>query len=264
MIFFDPETGRAWFAIHESRAKRGYWVEGEPRPGVSEEDPLRYQRHTMQELIDAGAAHDHGYRMPDAAREVYEEKRKAIAAAGDRGAAADVGIQAGVTRHTLLGRKREYKRMAYYSMRDEIESALEAAGVSDADIDHYLNAWDDDQTIRIEQDTDDGNVRYRLYDETNRQIGREYDLDELNEIATAGSDLEGAFSEYKDRREIADELVAQIESAGLRVQDLGFAPADVAGMLDEVREAFSERSAILSERDEYEAVDLDELEDLPF
>ena len=231
MIFHDPETGQPWFVVRQSRNKRGYWREGEPRPGVTEDDPPRYRKHTLAELLEAGAAADIGMGTEDAAKQVYEMKRRAIREVRDRGALADAGIQAGVTRHTLLGRRREIKRMAYYTRRAEIEDALRSAGLDDDEIAEYLDTWDNDADIRIVENREGGRTFFQLYDETNKQIGRDYDLAELQEIATLGTELEAEFGEWKERQEEARALLDQLEAAGVTVEELGFDPADVPDML---------------------------------
>lgn len=241
--------------------ERGYWVEGEPRPGVSDEDPRRYRRHTMQDLVDAGYALDPGLSMDQAAADLYVEKHKAIREFGSRGAAADVGIQAAVTRHTILGRRREIKRMAYYSQRQEVEDGLQAAGLSEQDIGDALQAWDDETDIRVVESRDRGELVYTLYDDHDKTIGRPYTWTELEDAAILGTAMEDEFREYRQREQMARELTEEIEAQGLTVSELGFTGDEVAGMLDEVRDAFLQHGAVISAGDEWEDVDL---EDLPF
>lgn len=187
----DPESGDPWFAHHGSTHPRGYWTRQDKRLGVTQHDPARYRRYTLDQLQARGDADDtFNYRdtfdwlTADKTRAIEEQER---GAALQRDDVIEAGSRA-VTKHTILGRMRETKRAAYYRRRNDLADAMRAAGLSDAEVLDQLDQWDAGRELRIAAD-DAGGLAIERDGNTLAQFSR----DDLERAQVAGTEHEAAW-----------------------------------------------------------------------
>lgn len=238
MSRFSWEQGDL-FVLHESANPRGYWRECEPRLNVTSSDPRRYRKYTLAQLQDMGAALPGYDSTPSrAADDVYQDKKRAIR----EGAGGVVNM----SRHTILGRAREMKQAGYYGFRAELADQLAAADLTDDDIDHVLDQWDDDRAIRMQETPGrvPSKTRTDIYGPGNRLLGSFT----TGQLQTIVAEAEGILDELEPellRQDQIDQLLDQVEAEGFTLADLEISPADLDASLREVEDLIGQRRAVL-------------------
>jgi len=239
----DPRTGESWFSHHGSNAPRGYWRKGEPRFGVTKDDPPRYRKHSLEELQDLGyARRDISYE--EALAPLFTATEWNIREAGEMGGRAQLRYEQPVTPHTILGRKREAKQYGYYMQREDIANDLRAAGLTEDQLEDVLQSWDQEQDVRLEvQETARGRV-YSVFDGTGAPIGREFTEVELQRIAMEGTEMEGEFLEYLAQRQqqeaAASAYIAELYNQGIDPYELGHSWDAMVEDLDQVKRSIED------------------------
>lgn len=247
--------GELFEVRHESSNDRGFWLPCEPRQGVTDEDPKRYRRFTLEQLQERGeAAGGYTTQNEHVIADIDNQIRQAIAG--------NYEDQAPVrTRHTLLGRKREQKQAAYYQMRESLAQEAEAAGLSDADVDDLIDAWDDLEDYRSVKIGEGSNAEYAIYGPDNEPIAGFKLHDLYRRQAKTSAEIEEVEA-WIEQQNAIEEGMQYVQESGFELADLGIDQDDLLGDLDLLRDLIDDRAFNLRvELDELESVDLD---DFPF
>jgi len=240
---------------HESGNPRGYWLPCEPRQGVTDSDPIRYRRFTLDQLQQRGEA-DPRYTTDQ--RDVIADITSDIQEARDTG---DYSNSPPFSRHTLLGRKREQKQAAYYQRREDLSGELGAAGLDQAEVDEVLQEWDDLANYRTVQVQGKRGPEFVIYGPDDEVLAGFSAEAIYRAQAEADGELE-ALEEYIAREKLVEERLDLVAGSGFSLEDLGLSEEDLLGALDEVESLIGDRSVELRiEMGDIEGLDL---ADFPF
>lgn len=187
---------------YESSNPRGYYRATDPRPGSTADDPPRYKKHSHRQLVSRGY-------VPHVA-EAFADEAHSVLSAEFRDVWKHAPQYAVKTRHTYLGRMREYKLTDWIAGVKRMQDELAAAGFSDDEADELIGRW---AQMDIEIDVDpSGGVT--IYDEGDQQLRQTAEQEQrAAEVAL--------FAAGKQAREIAWEIEQKIRGAGLSDRDFG-------------------------------------------
>jgi len=241
---------------------RGYWTDRDERPGATRSDPARYRRYTTRQLIDRGDIPDTD-RLPSGAGDELFQQMDPVFRAGYP----ELTVR---TVHTYLGRRREIKTEAWDAGVEQMRGQLEAAGLTDDEIDDAITEWGDLQDIRIEHDPS-GRLRVKGPGEVPL-----YDGDPNRDMRAAERHAE---QRWDASRKLRADMDRTLRAAGKSWSDLGYdrreldrlsdAPDGSLDTFQQLAGAFdSELAAAIEHQSGLDLEDLDqavaELDDIDF
>jgi hypothetical protein len=214
-------TQRDLFVRHASAHPRGYWREGEKRFGSTAEDPPRYKKLTVAKMNALGGDSGFTTNVERISDELYADRGRALREIAEHGAKADEDEAYVVTRHTLLGRMRENKQLAYEHLKDAITLALEHTTGDPDLVDEWITSWEHLDT----EVWHNGRGGWKFGD----GAGGVFAHATLKDINRAYAEATGESLAYA-AAEAAD-LIDQLSDLGLTPGDLGLA-VDAAQSID--------------------------------
>lgn len=223
----DP-SGNELFTWHESGNKRGYWLEGETRHGVTAHDPPRYKKHTVDQMQRMGWGSPPAEADWSQVRGILGGQTIRLTQHGTEYEDTE-DSNSNVTRHTVLGRLREIKQITYYGGLRGVMDDAENRGLLP---EGTVEAWDH---MEVDVQLDGQGLVVR---ELDGAVVAAMDKQEVQSIEAERAGVAGEFEEYLARQDRdASELELRAREQGWTLEAMGFALDEVSERRDEIEAA---------------------------